>query len=116
MPVSGSYRLAPSLLLEFRLSVRVGEKLGRTEADLFPLQPNESNYIFLREIAYFVMSNISGDIKLRLWLNFLPVKFARCKGNKSCPIFVSRPPARPPYIQQADLVQIYGFYWNACYI
>ena len=33
--------------------MRAGEKLGSAEADLFPLQPNESNYIFLREIAYF---------------------------------------------------------------
>ena len=64
------------------------------------------NYVYYYKLLH-VMSNVIANIKLRLRLNFQAVKFARCKGNKSVfplPIFS---PAHPPYIQDADLVQVY---------
>ena len=43
-----------------------------------------------------MMSNISsGDIKLRLRLNFQPVKFARWNGNKLASSLFTFSPARP---------------------
>ena len=109
--------LLPSLNLG-----RAGGRAKNMKRRGFSLQRNESNCIFWREIAslnfsifdeystfltvvyiimliiinYFMMSNISsGDIKLRLRLNFQPVKSALCNGNKLASPLFTFSPARP---------------------